>query len=52
MDLISLGLRYLNLIVTMVKEAQVRWHKCVCIYIYIYIYIWALALLSLKKKKS
>ena len=27
MDLIGLGLRYLNLIIVMAKEAQVRWHK-------------------------
>ena len=41
MDLIGLGLKYLNLVIVMAKEAQVRWHK--------YINIWAL--ISLKKTK-
>ena len=27
MDLIGLDLRYLNLIIVMAKETQVRWHK-------------------------
>ena len=44
MDLIGLGLRYLNLIIVMEKEAQVRWHK--------YTYIWALISFRKKKKKK
>ena len=44
MDLIGLGLRYLNLIIVMAKEAQVKWHK--------YINIWALISLKKRKKKK
>ena len=43
MDLISLGLKYLNPIIVMAKEVQVRWHK------YTYIYM---GLDKLKKEKK
>ena len=43
MDLIGLGLKYLNPIIVMAKEVQVRWHK--------YTYIWA-SISSKKKRKE